>query len=174
MKKIDNFFRKHSLQRSVAKYIIRASRGQALISKVSDPIKDMLDGTVYIFAIKGITGILLPVYWIPIIVISKKIFEPIIAWADEKIIGFWKAENHYQAYDLSPYNQELMAINKDILSIVKMMHENTNCMTSQYVHYRHPQMHGQSLCGCGYLQGMHFTKEKEGVTCPECKKLIIL
>ena len=93
--------------RHIAKFFIRSSRGDGLIARGIDPLKDVLDGTVYLFALKGLFGITISIYVLIIIVIIKKIFGVFIAWLDEKY-GFWKVENHYTAFELNPFNQELL------------------------------------------------------------------
>ncbi len=96
------------MKQKIAKLFLRQSRGQGLVQKVIDPFRDVLDGTVYLFAIKGLLGITVPYWALIIIVISKKLTEIGLGYLDEHI-GFWKAENHYNAQELNPFNQELMA-----------------------------------------------------------------
>lgn len=98
---------RHKIAQKIAVFFLRSGRGQGLIQKVIDPVKDILDGTVYLFALKGLFNISLPFYALIGIVAVKKCTEVIIGYADEHW-GFWKAENYYSSYELSPYNKELM------------------------------------------------------------------
>lgn len=93
--------------RQIAKFFLRSARGQGLISKIMDPIKDVLEGTVYLFALKGLFGVTISFPILVGIVVFKKIIEVGLGWIDEKV-GFWKAENYYSALELNPFNQELM------------------------------------------------------------------
>lgn len=104
---------KHQAARMLAKFFLRSSRGQGLIDRLLNPIKDILNGAVYLFAIKGLTGFTIPYYWIPVIVICIKIIEPLIAYLDE-YWGFWKAEAYYNSYDLNLVNQEIINRLKNI------------------------------------------------------------
>lgn len=109
---------RHKVAESIAKFFLRSGRGQGLISRVTDPIKDVLDGTVYLFALKGLLGITISIYILIIIVIAKRGLEVFLGWLDERI-GFWKAENYYGAYQLNTFNQELMGRVKDIQKKVR-------------------------------------------------------
>lgn len=97
----------------VARYMLRSARGQGLLDKIIDPIRDILDGTVYLFALKGLFGVSLPYYALVLIVTVKKGLEVLIGYMDEHW-GFWKAENWYTSYMLNDFNKELMDRIKNI------------------------------------------------------------
>lgn len=90
-----------------AKYMIRTGHGNGLMNHVTDIPRDMLEGTVYLFAIKGLIGISLSPTLIPIIVISKKIVEYFLGFVNEKI-GFLKTQNDITSRELNPFNKELL------------------------------------------------------------------
>lgn len=91
----------------LAKYVLRTGRGGGLISQITDMGKDILEGTVYLFAIKGLLGIVISPLWLPVIVVVKKIAEYSLGWIDEHV-GFWKFENDYITRKINPFNAELM------------------------------------------------------------------
>lgn len=102
----------------LAKYVLRSGRGCGLLSHILDVGKDMLEATVYLFALKGLLGIQLPPAIIPVIVIAKKSFEYFIGWFDEKV-GFWKIEADYSSREINPYNAEVLDRIKEIERCVK-------------------------------------------------------
>lgn len=92
---------------SLAKYTLRTGRGGGLIGQITDMGRDMLQGTVFIFAINEVIGLSIPVLWLPIIVVGKKGCEYLLGWFDEKV-GFWKIENDYASRRINPFNKELL------------------------------------------------------------------
>ncbi len=76
-------------------------------------IKDILEGTVYLFAIKGLTGIIIPPWVLIPLMVLKKTLEYFLGWFDQKV-GFWKIENAYASEHLNPFNEELMKRIKNI------------------------------------------------------------
>lgn len=97
----------------LAKYTLRTGRGGGLIGQITDMGRDMLQGTVFIFAINEVIGLSIPVLWLPIIVIGKKGCEYLLGWFDEKV-GFWKIENDYNSRRINPFNGELLERIKNI------------------------------------------------------------
>ncbi|MCK5216601.1 MAG: hypothetical protein KAJ93_02370 [Methanosarcinales archaeon] len=95
------------VQRLLAKYLLRSGRGTALVNHVTDLPKDALDGVVYLFAIEGLFNTSVPVEFLFIIVVVKKVIEYGIGTFDEKI-GFWKIQNEYSSRQLNPFNQEML------------------------------------------------------------------
>ena len=91
----------------LAKYLLRSGRGAGLVNHVTDLPRDVLDGTVYLFALKGLLGIEIPPIFLVFIVITKKIVEYMIGWTDERV-GFWKIENEYSSRNINPFNQEML------------------------------------------------------------------
>lgn len=90
----------------LAKYLIRSSRGSGLVSHVTSLVRDVLTGTVYLFALKGLIGISISPLLLPPIVIIKKILDYIIGLKDEKK-GFFKRQNEYSTEELNPYFKKL-------------------------------------------------------------------
>jgi len=109
---------KRKVAEGLAKYVLRTGRGSGLISQVTDMGRDILEGTVYLFAIKGLLGIVISPLWLPVIVIIKKIAEYTLGWLDERV-GFWKFENEYITRNINPFNAELMERVKRIESHMK-------------------------------------------------------
>lgn len=109
---------KREVAEGLAKYVLRTGRGSGLISQVTDMGRDILEGTVYLFAIKGLLNIAISPLWLPIIVIIKKIAEYSLGWLDEHI-GFWKFENDYITREINPFNAELMERVKRIDEYIK-------------------------------------------------------
>lgn len=101
------------MRETIARFFLRDARGQGLISRVTDPIKDILDGTVYMLALKGLFGITISIGLLILIVISRKVLNQVFAYLDERW-GFWKAENWYESYMLNPYNREVLTLLKQI------------------------------------------------------------
>ena len=91
----------------LAKFFLRSGRGQGLTNRIIDPIKDILQGTVYLFAIKELFGFTIDPKYLIIIVIAKSIIEYLLGWFDQRV-GFWKIENEYATHELNPFNTELM------------------------------------------------------------------
>ena len=109
---------KHKIAKLLAVFFLRSGRGQGLTNRVMDPIKDVLQGTVYLFAIKELFGFVIEPSWLVAIVISKCTIEYIIGWLDQKI-GFWKVENEYATHELNPFNTELMKRIKHIEEVIE-------------------------------------------------------
>ncbi len=103
--------RKHKIAVLLAKYSLRSGRGGGLVAKFTDIIRDILQGTVYIFSIKGLTGYEINPNHLLWIVIFKLIIEYIAGYLYE-ITKFWAIENAYSSDNLNPFNQELMALSK--------------------------------------------------------------
>lgn len=95
------------LVQAFALYSLRSSRGQGLISRVSDPITALLQGGVYLFALRGL-GFDIPMWVVPYAIPFIFICRYILGWLDEIRFGFWKAENHYVSDELNPFNQKVM------------------------------------------------------------------
>lgn len=102
----------------LAKYTLRTGRGGGLIGQITDMGRDMLQGTVFIFAIREVINIDIPILWLPAIVIAKKGCEYLLGWFDEKV-GFWKIENDYNSRKINPFNGELLERVKNIEEILK-------------------------------------------------------
>lgn len=86
---------------------MRMGRGDGLLGRFIDPLRDVLDGTVYMFAIKGVFGISISLSTLVLIIIFKKAAEYMIGYADE-VVGFWKFENEYASREINPFNKELL------------------------------------------------------------------
>ena len=97
----------------LAKFFLRSGRGQGLTNRIIDPIKDILQGTVYLFAIEGLFGWTIAPEYLIIIVLIKTIFEYLLGWFDQQV-GFWKVENEYATKNLNPFNQEILKRIKNI------------------------------------------------------------
>jgi len=82
---------------------------------VTDLFRDILEGTVYLFAIKGLLGITVDPKYLVVIVITKKTIEYLIGWFDEKV-GFWKFQNDYASRRINPFNAEILERIKNIES----------------------------------------------------------
>jgi len=95
------------LKRAVALYFIRSSRGDSLCNRITDPFRDVLDGTIYMFSIHWVSGIALSIEFLAACVIAKKILGYFAGWADE-LVGFWKFENEYSSRRINPFNKELL------------------------------------------------------------------
>ena len=102
----------------LAKYTLRTGRGGGLIGQITDMGRDMLQGTVFIFAINEVVGISIPVLWLPIIVIGKKGCEYLLGWLDERV-GFWKIEQDYSSRVINPFNGEMLKRVKNIEEMLK-------------------------------------------------------
>ncbi len=115
--------RKHKVAVVLAKYFLRTNRGRCLTSRFTDILRDTLDGTVYLFAIKGFFGIIInPKYLIGIVVL-KTVLEYFLGWADQRW-GFCKVENEITSNELNPFNQEMMMRIKRIEEMIsKQSHE---------------------------------------------------
>ena len=98
---------KRKIAETLAKFFLRSGRGQGLTNRIIDPIKDILQGTVYLFAIKELFGITINPEYLVFIVIAKSIIEYLLGWFDQRV-GFWKIENEYATHELNPFNKELM------------------------------------------------------------------
>lgn len=98
---------KHNTAELLAKYLLRSGRGGGLVNHVTDLPRDVLEGTVYLFALKGLLGVEIPAAYLIIIVLIKKVVEYSIGWLDE-CVGFWKIENEYASRNINPFNQELL------------------------------------------------------------------
>lgn len=98
---------RHKFMRKIAIFFLRTGNGEGLIARFIDPVKDALDGTVYLFAIKGLFDISVPLWILPLLIAIKKGLAWTLGYLNERI-GFWKAENYYSAWELNPYNQEVM------------------------------------------------------------------
>lgn len=107
----------HIIKQCAAKYLIRSGRGGGLMSQGTDLFRDVLDGTVYMFAIKGVFGIEISPVILFVIVVVKKAIEYAMGYFDEKI-GFWKYENDYASREINPFNKELLDRVKNIESII--------------------------------------------------------
>lgn len=94
-------------KRAAAKLLIRMGRGDGLLSRFIDPLRDILDGTVYVFAIKGVFGVSISISTLIAIIALKKAVEYIIGYVDEHV-GFWKFENEYTSREINPFNKELL------------------------------------------------------------------
>ena len=108
---------KREIAEHLAKYTLRSGRGSGLIGQVTDLGRDMLEGTVYLFALKGLLDITIPPMFLVVIVITKKIVEYSLGWLDEKW-GFWRVEADYASRKINPFNAELMERIKRIESSV--------------------------------------------------------
>jgi len=107
--------KKHRVAVLLAKYFLRTGRGQGLTARFTGIIKSVLDGTVYLFAIKGFFGIVIDPKYLIGIVLAKTAIEYFLGWADQTW-GFWKVENEYASHTLNPFNEELMLRIKNIES----------------------------------------------------------
>lgn len=96
------------VKRASAKLFMRMGRGDGLLSRFIDPLRDILDGTVYMFAIKGVFGISISLSTLVVIIILKKVTEYLVGYADE-VVGFWKFENEYASREINPFNKELLS-----------------------------------------------------------------
>lgn len=103
----------HKVAVLLTKYFLRTGRGKGLTARFTDIFRDMLDATVYLFAIKGFFGIIIDPKYIIIIVISKSVIEYFLGWADQ-VYGFWRIENEYSSNNLNPFNEEMMKRIKNI------------------------------------------------------------
>ena len=96
----------HKIAVLLAKYFLRAGRGKGLTARLTDVFKDALDGTVYLYAIKGFFGVIIDPKYLIAIVISKSIIEYFLGWADQKF-GFWKIENSMTTQELNPITNKM-------------------------------------------------------------------
>lgn len=110
------------VKRAFAKLFIRMGRGDGVLARFIDPIRDILDGTVYMFAIKGVFGVTISLQMLIGIIIAKKVVEYMIGWADEAI-GFWKFENEYASREINPFNKELLNRVINIEDILKKQND---------------------------------------------------
>ena len=94
-------------KRVVALYFIRSARGDGLLNRAIDPVRDVLDGTLYMFSIHWVSGVELSVEFLAMCVLAKKVVGYFLGWADE-VVGFWKFENEYSSRKINPFNQELL------------------------------------------------------------------
>lgn len=101
-------FNKKEIARFIAIFSLRSSRGAGLRSRITNPIKSLLDGSVYIFALRGL-GFDIPLSAVYIIIPIFMMVDPFLAWLDEKHLGFWKAENYYSSNELNEFNQQLLS-----------------------------------------------------------------
>lgn len=108
---------KREIAEHLAKYTLRSGRGSGLICQVTDIFRDVLEGTVYLFALKGLLGISIPPAFLIVIVVVKKIVEYSLGWLDEKW-GYWRVEVDYASRKINPFNAEMMERLKRIESAV--------------------------------------------------------
>ena len=78
-----------------------------MLGRFTDVGRDILDGTVYVFAIKGLFGVEVTMKMLVAIVITKKVCEYVVGYIDEHV-GFWKFENDYMSREINPFNKEML------------------------------------------------------------------
>ena len=90
------------------KYRARSARGNALTGELKGLFLMFSAGGVILLLIDKYFGFLLPLWTLPIFWLFQKIIEYYLARFDQKVLGFWQAENDYISRDINPFNQELM------------------------------------------------------------------
>lgn len=124
---------------NLAKYELRTGRGCGLIGMITDPLRDMLQGGVYLFAINGLSEKLLgydwlgfqilynaiqsiPLWIVIVVPLAKKAFEYFLGYKDEKI-GYWPFKEEYISRKVNPYTIELLDRTKNTEKLVKIIEE---------------------------------------------------
>ena len=92
----------------VAKFRLRANRGNTWTGEVKGLILVFSSGGVILLLVDRYFGILPPLWILPVIWVAQKLFEVIIGRIDEKYLKFWQIENEYLSRHTNPWNSELL------------------------------------------------------------------
>jgi hypothetical protein len=92
----------------LAKFRLRAGRGNTWTSELKGMFLIMAGGGAILLTIEKYFGILLPLWVLPVIWVVQKVLEVIMGRIDEKYLKFWQIETEYLSRHLNPWNMELL------------------------------------------------------------------
>ena len=110
---------KKTLGEFFVKYRIRVTRGATFTSEIEGIFNSFQKGGIIILLVNTYTGILIPVWVLPLLWFIQKTFEFTMGFIDEKYLHWWQYENRYTTEKLNPFNQDILRRLTEIESEIK-------------------------------------------------------
>ena len=85
------------------KYRLRVGRGSVFTSELEGLKNALAYSSVLILTINQYFHWLAPLWVLPVAWLAQKIFEYLMGWYDEKVLGWWAAENQYVTVNTNPF-----------------------------------------------------------------------
>lgn len=110
---------KQMLGEIFVKYRIRVTRGSTFTSEIEGILNSFQKGGIIILLVNTYTGFLVPLWVLPLLWATQKIFEFSMGFLDEKYLHWWQYENRYTTEKLNPFNQEVLQRLRDLETEIK-------------------------------------------------------
>ena len=99
---------RRKLGEAFIKYRLRVGRGSVFTAELEGLKNALAYSSVLILTINQYFHWLAPLWVLPVAWIVQKVFEYGMGYLDEKVLGWWAAENRYKYVNTDPFMMELM------------------------------------------------------------------
>lgn len=109
---------KETLKRKIGRiyilYKIRVARGSTFTAEIDSLVNSLQRAGIVFLIVDRYFHALAPFWLLPTLWLLQKIVEYFLGWFDQEHLHWQHFENEFMSYNLSPWNDEMLKLTKDI------------------------------------------------------------